>query len=249
MNLLAEEPFDPAKGLVTHWILDGSDASVDQVGVIRVDRHMNPAGATFFPGNARVIQHPYNTFPTDAFTISYWERATSPRADVRVSYATAIHENSVFLSDDALYLQAGSAGEFQIVQDYSSDPYRWRQVTIGWRKSDGMTNIYWDGKLVKEGTYRQGLDRTASGALCLGQDQDGVNASAVASSFDQVLLVSGRFDSMTVLTPTEVSTLYDLEKPTDGQKMKVLVRGVNQFGELGLNEKSFKRHPRPLRQC
>ena len=236
VSLLAEEPFDAAKGLVTHWKLDGSDASVDRVGVSPgLDRHMNPSGATFFPGNARVIQHPYNTFPTDAFTISYWERATSPRAAVRVSYATTVNENSVFLNDDSFYLQGGGSDyRFSIVQDYFSDPYRWKQVTVGWRKSDGMTNVYWDGKLVKEGTYRQGLVTPSSGALCLGQDQDGVNASAVASSFDQGFV--GFLDDFRlydrVLTPTEVENLYDLEKPTDGQKMKVLVRGVNQFGEL-----------------
>ena len=196
-----------------------------------------------------MIQHPYNTFPTDAFTISYWERATSPRAAVRVSYATAVNENSVFLNDDSFYLQGGGSDyRFSIVQDYFSDPYRWKQVTVGWRKSDGMTNVYWDGKLVKEGTYRQGLVTPSSGALCLGQDQDGVNASAVASSFDQGFV--GFLDDFRlydrVLTPTEVENLYDLEKPTDGQKMKVLVRGNNEFGELGQNFQIFQTTPKSI---
>ena len=196
-----------------------------------------------------MIQHPYNTFPADAFTISYWERATSPRAAVRVSYATAVNENSVFLNDDSFYLQGGGSDyRFSIVQDYFSDPYRWKQVTVGWRKSDGMTNVYWDGKLVKEGTYRQSLVTPSSGALCLGQDQDGVNANAVASSFDQGFV--GFLDDFRlydrVLTPTEVENLYDLEKPTDGQKMKVLVRGVNQSGELGLNKEIVQKTPKTI---
>ena len=46
-----------------------------------------------------------------------------------------------------------------------------------------------------------------------------------------------------VLSPTEVENLYDLEKPTDGQTMKILVRGNNEFGEIGLNFQDIFKPP------
>ena len=50
VSLLAEEPFDPAKGLVTHWKLDGSDAGVDRVGgEYGIGSSYEPNGSHFFP--------------------------------------------------------------------------------------------------------------------------------------------------------------------------------------------------------
>ena len=149
--------FDPEAGLVTHWTLDGSDAGVDRVGVSTgLDRHMNPAGATFFPGNARVIQHPYNNFPSDAFTISYWERATSPRAQMRLSYATAESENSIVTTNWRFYLMNG--GESRLFDPFfPANPYIWRHATISWRKS-GRNECILEWKFRNKGPIARDLD-------------------------------------------------------------------------------------------
>ena len=90
VSLLAEEPFDPAKGLVTHWKLDGSDASVDRVGVSPgLDRHLNPSGA---PDGFRCRSNPglTPTRSTEASEPSNFQCVTNPLAGSNGSSASRL---------------------------------------------------------------------------------------------------------------------------------------------------------------
>ena len=154
---------------------------------------------------------------------------------MRLSYATAESENTIVTTNWRFYHVEWRKGGF----DPSSPGKSLHMATCNDKlgKIFGSNECILEWKFRNSKTFRQNLLINSTGALCLGQDQDGVDANATASSFDQDFV--GFLDDFRlydrVLSPTEVENLYDLEKPQGGQEMKALVQGASRFGEIGLN--------------
>ena len=235
-----------ADGLVLHLALDGTDENFEHTGVSQgLDRYHNPSGATFFPGGGRLVNDSFDNFPSDALTLTYWERVTGATANCRVSFSTSSHENTFVnwgSSNVGVHFnEVSESGSFS--HDPFYPPYTWIQRTTTWRSSDGAISFYIDGEAFNTSTYVPGYVFPTSGSLSIGQDQDGQLPN---QSFNDGFV--GYLDELRlynrVLTPLEIEKLFEYEKPPLGQDMQALAIGPNPNGELGMNVDVVRKTPK-----
>ena len=159
-----------------------------------------------FDGNGYVIFNPFDGFPADEISASFWLRSSdAANYGTPISYATAQHNNEFLIYDHKAISPH--------VSDERLDTYiptndgEWHHIVLTWRSSDGETTMYKDGSAVYSGTMAVGKTLQSGGSLTIGHEQDSVGGSfelyqAFIGSIDEVAIFNR------VLSPEEVLTLF-----------------------------------------
>ncbi|XP_078377586.1 neuronal pentraxin-1-like [Oculina patagonica] len=112
------------------------------------------------------------------FTVCFWMKSTDPGAPF--SYAAAAHANELMLychPTHFAFLIHGSKKEISVTVPDGN----WHHICASW-KNTGAWKFYKDGAVAQSGVgFKTGYTVQGGGSLMLGQEQDSVGGSLVAS--------------------------------------------------------------------
>jgi len=152
-----------------------------------------------------VIKNPYDIFPQDALTVSFWIKTTDTGDTYPFSFASSEFNNGFLIGRPdnlVILLRNLSTGSTNV----SVNDGQWHHLAVTWESSpDGELTILKDGIIVFSGALQAGNSIPAEGAVVLGQDQD-----VVGGNFDPNQAFNGLLDEVRIWS--KARTPEDIQK-------------------------------------
>lgn len=156
-----------------------------------------------FTGNDYMIKNPFNYFPANEITVSFWIKSSASNSGTPVSYGG----NNEFLIYNHTNFQIYVGGIATANTGVSVKDTSWHHIAVTWKSSNGNVKIYKDSKESYKGTLQTGYSILNGKSLVLGQDQD-----AEGGGFDINQALFGSLDDVRIyshiLTAQEIRSQY-----------------------------------------